>query len=93
MNFSLEIFQQLVDNNVLDHSYIGKLSLYLITTIQKLQSPSEDADSKQWYQETLNYFDAKIEKPLDEFLIYHLKKVIQKVALIQKQILELRKNN
>ena len=87
--FDLTIFKQLVDSNHLDAKYIGSLCLYLITTIQKLQSASEDKDTQEWNQQTQSYFKGQINQPQSEFLTKFFQKVIQKVGLIQQQIVAL----
>ena len=65
------------------------MCLYLITTIQKLQSASEDKDTQEWNQHTQSYFKGEINQPQSEFLTKFFQKVIQKVGLIQRQIVAL----
>ena len=89
--FDLTIFQQLVDSNNLDAKYIGNLCLYLIDTIQKLQSASEDQDSLKWKEYTQSYFNGNVKESLADFLSVFFKKVIKKVGTIQQQIVNLNK--
>lgn len=89
--FDLTIFQQLVESNHLDASYIGKLCLYLVATIQKLQSASEDKDTKEWQKYVESYFDGKQKETLGDFLSTFFKKIIKKVGTIQQQIVALKK--
>lgn len=81
--FDLTIFKQLVEVNHLDATYIGNLCLYLISTIQKLQSASEDKDTTEWQEQVQLYFNGHQQQTLAEFLSNFFKKVIQKVGTIQ----------
>ena len=79
-----KFIEQMIVNNSFGYKELKNLIVYTIELIQKLQSPSEDKDTRELLDKLLNMCNKK--EPWNKIILLFLKKTYEKIERIQKSV-------
>lgn len=88
--FQLIDLTQTKENEKLDKNYIQNIVLFFIETLEKMQSASEDENTKMFKEVMLLKLNKEYEE--EKFLRYFFENIFEKYELIQLQIMKLYNN-